>query len=60
MFLGCRISKIVVDPSDFPPLTCSSLQQEIPEQEAVRTAGIGTCGFGETGGAAWAFAEEEC
>ena len=38
MFLGCRISKIVVDQSKFPLLTCSSLQQEIPEAEAVQLA----------------------
>ena len=38
MFLGCRISKIIADPSDFPPLTCSSLQQEMPEEEAVQLA----------------------
>ena len=38
MFLGCRISKIVADPSDFPPLTCSSLQQEMPEEEEAQLA----------------------
>ena len=40
MFLGCRISKNVADPSDFPPLTYSSLQQEIPEEEAVKLASV--------------------
>ena len=40
MFLGCLISKNVADPSDFPSLTYSFLQQEIPEEEAVQFASV--------------------
>ena len=32
-FLDAEFPKIIADPSDFPPLTCSSLQHEMQEEE---------------------------
>ena len=58
MFLGCRISKNYCRSVGFSPIDLFFLATR--NAGGGSTAGIGKGGFGETGGAAWAFAEEEC
>ena len=60
MFLGCRISKLMRSVG-FSPIDLFLLATN--SGGGGGTGGIGTDrtgGSGETGGAAWAFAEEEC
>ena len=67
MFLECkkkssRISEIVADPLDPPPMTCNKKCRRMRRTSAVQVAPVQEAlgGFGEIGGAAWAFAEEKC